>query len=198
MSRIWSSVFLLIALLPQAQALNDSSYAHPFGIKAKVVTFPVDSSDSFRSWQLHFNSAKEFVETIRQPSFQLLTSGRTAVVYYAVLRVQPDIYLYVSAFVKDQKSNGSYSIHGGDRNDSILRDETNNPKIVEVLDAVVKLSSTGIVPAGGLLSETRSIPIYGYAAKVRQNYNGPITFHAQNWNEGLDKVHSSNSVTVEW
>jgi len=176
---------------------------HPYGIFPKEQHVHVASTTDINAWRLRFHSLSECIDTLRQPGFETLTSGETDVAYYVIFRAKPDILIFAYSCKKEEESNSGFELTGPKGSQAMLERNPSTLKIVDLLDTYVETSrssATSMPPFSGNLtvSKWQAYNLWGFAAKIKPGYAGPLIFKFQLWTEGKDKVRSVASPTINW
>lgn len=177
------ALFLILSLCP-IHADN-----HPYGIMPKIQHVHVASRADLHSWRLRCSSLSEFIDTVRQSGFETLASGETDVAYYVLFRADQDLLIFAYSFKKDEKKQTGFELSGRAGSEPMA----SRFKIVDLLETTVETSGS----ATGIENEWVCRVLFGFTAKIKPGYAGPLTLRFLSWADE-DKGRSVASPTINW
>jgi hypothetical protein len=180
------ALFLILGLCP-IHADN-----HPYGIMPKIQHVHVASAADLDTWHLRCSSLSEFIDTVRQPSFETLGSGETDVAYYVLFRADQDLLIFAYSFKKEEKKHTGFELSGRAGSEPMV-DASSRLKIVDLLETTVETSGS----ATGIENEWVCRVLFGFTAKIKPGYAGPLTLRFLSWADE-DKGRSVASPTINW
>jgi hypothetical protein len=169
-----------------------------FGIMPKEQHVLVSSQTDVKTWQLRFKSLSEYINAIRQPSFETLASGETDAVYYVFFRAKSDILIFDYLLKKGDAECGQVNLTDPEGGQAMYDTAIPRPeKTIDLLDTDLEAASSSWANLFGLFPLC-TYSHFGWAYQIKHGYSGPLKVKLQVWNEGRNNPPAEAAPTVNW
>jgi hypothetical protein len=161
------------------------------GFKAAGDAPPAKKSDNFgitpntrklnddRFGDGDFLSLDEFLASLKQPKVEVIASGETPLVYFAICRINSNLCVYADGNRHDQAdSNYTFHVHASDLHNQPL---TGNPTWIKLVEDKPDDSSP---PAKEARAVFQTPSVQGTVFTMPDHYSGPVTIEADYWDDG--------------